>query len=147
MSVQKSEKKGQNMNTRKRLVKGKGAKPSTIKGKEVMLSINAAGKNADGSDRSSIRIRFTKDACKKASSTGFVVVEIDEERGRLYFLDGTAASGYTLTGKGEVKTITITIHDNKYWEPYLGEYDMLNDVSEKLYYIDFAKVERKDSNA
>ena len=144
MSVQEEKKKGQNMKPRKRLSKGNGGRPSAIKGKEVMLSINAAGKNADGSDRSSIRIRFTKDACKKASSTGFVIVEIDEERGRLYFLDGTSASGYTLTGKGDAKTITITIHDNGYWEPFLGEYDMLNDVSEKLYYIDFAKVERKD---
>lgn len=54
--------------------------------KEVKIKINKSGLNADGEQRFSLAARFADDSYKKISDTGYMVVEIDRELKRIYFL-------------------------------------------------------------
>lgn len=131
---------------RKRIVKGTGGGRGSVNRKEVALRTNKAGLNADGSQRWSIAVRFTADSFKKASDTGFVAVEIDDELKRLYFVPASSKEGYKLTGssKGNTfKNITFSVKNVEEWEEYEGDYDLLKDVKENLYYIDLREGKKK----
>ena len=123
-------------------IKKRATGRSAAKRKEVALRINKSGKLASGEPRYVVAIRFTNESYKKASSTGFVIPEVDFEEGKLYFTSGTEKEGYKLvaSGKGSTfKSITFSIDDLNVWHPFIGDYDLLKDNESQDYYIDFSK--------
>lgn len=123
-------------------IKKRGAGRSAAKRKEVALRINKSGKTASGKPRYVVAIRFTNESYKKASSTGFVIPEVDFEEGKLYFTSGTEKEGYKLVASGRnstFKSITFSIDEPIIWKPYISDYDLLKDTESQDYYIDFSK--------
>jgi len=110
--------------------------------KEVALRKNRSGLNADGSQRWSLVVRFTSDSYKKATDTEYVAVGFERKSARLYFVPSTKEKGYKLTGSG-FKSVTISVRNIEEWEKYLGDYDLLKDVKENLYYIDLREGKKK----
>ena len=109
--------------------------------KEVSLRINKSGLSADGKQRFVVAVRFTADAAKKASGSGYVAVEIDDETNRLYFVTASPSDGYKLivsSKNGSAKSITFAVGCIDEWEALVGEYDLKKDVSDNSYYIDIA---------
>ena len=76
--------------------KGRGA----IGRKEVALRINKSGLSADGEQRYVVAIRFTEDAHKKATSTGYIKLGVDDEYNRFYFFTAKQSEGFKLTASG-----------------------------------------------
>ena len=60
----------------------------------------------------------------------------------MYFEPSTKEKGYKLTGSG-FKSVTISVRNIEEWEKYLGDYDLLKDVKENLYYIDLREGKKK----
>jgi len=119
----------------------KSAGRGTTNRKEVALRINKAGLLTDGEQRYSVALRFTEEAQKKASSSGFVVLEIDTDFNRLYFLTATEKDGYKLTAskkkkEAKVKSFSFTPSSIDSWRPLVGDYEMKKDVNDNTYYID-----------
>lgn len=110
--------------------------------KEVALRKNRSGLNADGSQRWSLVARFNSESYKKASDTGYVMPSIDRDQNRLYFLPVSQERGYKLTGI-KFKSATISVRNIEFWEKYLGDYNLLKDVDENLYYIDLREGKKK----
>lgn len=126
---------------RRRIVKQRTGKSARNR-KEVALKINKSGLSADGTQRYVLAVRFTNESYKKASNSDYVAVEIDDELKRMYFVTSDNEYGYKLTtsGKGSTyKSISFTIDDVNEWVDLVGDYDLLKDNNELLYYIDFAK--------
>lgn len=109
--------------------------------KEVKIKINKSGLNANGEQRFSLAARFADDSYKKISDTGYMVVEIDRELKRIYFLPANSDDGFKLTStKSENnKSITFTIQNHEDWEETQGCYFLLKDHKEGLYYIDYSE--------
>ena len=107
--------------------------------KEVALRINKSGLNAEGHQR------FVDNSYKKVSNTGYVAVEIDRDMSRLYFVPSSNEVGYKLSCPrgGSFKSITFTVADIDEWRGYVGDYNLLKDVDENVYYIDLRKGETK----
>ena len=115
---------------------------STINRKDVALRINKSGLSADGNQRYVVAIRFTDNAYKKASKSEYVVLEIDDEFNRLYFITAEQDEGYKLTASGKnakFKSITFAVNHIDDWEALVGDYDMKKDINYNTYYIDLAK--------
>ena len=96
---------------------------------------------ADGTQRYAVAARFSGDAAKKASKTEYVVMELDDETNRLYFITASPENGYKLiptskNGVSERKTATFTVDNVAEWRGYIGDYDLIKDVSDGTYYID-----------
>lgn len=120
----------------------------TEQGKEVLLRINKSGLNAKGEQRYVIALRFTSDSYKKASNTEFVSVEMDDDLNRMYFLSSDSKEGFKLSGNdGKAKSISFTINNEEEWLDKVGDYILLKDVDEGLYYIDFGKKENRGGRA
>ncbi len=118
---------------------------SAINRKEVALRINKSGLSADGEQRFVVAIRFTENAQKKASSSGYIVVEVDDELNRLYFITSKQNEGYKLTASGKnakFKSITFAVNHIDDWRALVGDYDMKKDTNDNTYYIDLAKCPR-----
>lgn len=113
--------------------------------KEVALRINKSGLNAEGHQRFVVAVRFTDNSYKKVSNTGYVAVEIDRDMSRLYFVPSSNEVGYKLSCSrgGSFKSITFTVADIDEWRGYVGDYNLLKDVDENVYYIDLRKGETK----
>ena len=109
--------------------------------KEVKIKINKSGLNADGGQRFSLAARFADDSYKKITGTGYMVVEIDMELKRIYFIPASSDDGFKLTHtKTENnKSITFTIQNHEDWEETQGCYFLLKDHEEGLYYIDYSQ--------
>lgn len=115
---------------------------ATTNRKEVALRINRSGLNAKGLPRYVLAVRFTDESYKKASRTEYVGVEIDDELSRMYFTSSNNIEGYKLSASGKTskyKSISFSIEDLDEWADKVGDYDLLKDNNEQLYYIDFAK--------
>lgn len=115
---------------------------ATTNRKEVALRINRSGLSAKGLPRYVLAVRFTDESYKKASRTEYVGVEIDDELSRMYFTSSNNIEGYKLSASGKTskyKSISFSIEDLDEWADKVGDYDLLKDNSEQLYYIDFAK--------
>lgn len=113
----------------------------TINRKEVALRVNKAGLLADGEQRYSVAMRFTEEAQKKATSSGFVILEVDTDFNRLYFITANEKDGYKLTASDEnakVKSFSFTPSSIDSWRPLIGDYEMKKDVNDNTYYIDLA---------
>lgn len=102
---------------------------------DVKLSLNK-----NGEDRMAIVVAFYNENHKKISTTDYAIPSIDEELGRLYFETGSQTDGFKLTNadKGATRRITFIIKDKETWESRTGQYNLLYDTNERLYYIDFA---------
>lgn len=128
---------------RRRITKN-GTGRSTNGRKEVAVSICKSGLSADGRQRYVLSIRFADGAYKKASGSGYVAVEIDDELGRMYFVESNRAEGFKLVktnDKTSVQYFSFTIKNREEWEGACGEYDLLFDTNERIYYIEFDKNE------
>lgn len=115
---------------------------SAINRKEVAIRINKSGLSADGEQRFVVAIRFTDNAQKKASSSGYIVVETDDELNRLYFITAKQSEGYKLTASGKnskFKSITFAVNHIDDWRTLAGDYDMKKDTNDNTYYIDLVK--------
>lgn len=115
---------------------------ATTNRKEVALRINRSGLSAKGLPRYVLAVRFTDESYKKASRTEYVGVEIDDELSRMYFVSSNNIEGYKLSASGKTskyKSISFSIDDLDEWSDKVGDYDLLKDNNEQLYYIDFAK--------
>lgn len=115
---------------------------ATTNRKEVALRINRSGLSAKGLPRYVLAVRFTDESYKKASRTEYVGVEIDDELSRMYFVSSNNIEGYKLSASGKTskyKSISFSIEDLDEWADKVGDYDLLKDNNEQLYYIDFAK--------
>ena len=107
--------------------------------KEVALRINKSGLSADGEQRYVIAVRFTEDSQKKASSSGYIALELDDDTNRLYFVTAKQADGYKLSASGrnsKFKSITFSVNNIESWRPLIGDYDMKKDIADGTYYID-----------
>ena len=127
---------------RRRITRQANGKRATSNMKEVSLSVNKAGLNTDGSQRYSVVIRFANESYKKVSSTGYVVPEIDDEMGGMYFVESNEKEGFKLSnhsnGSDNVnKHFVFTIYNKEEWDNKVNDYNLLRDVSEQLYYIEF----------
>lgn len=125
---------------RKRIVKQGNGKRITKDMKEVALNVTRSGLNTDGSQRWVVSIRFANESHKKVSNTGFVFPEIDEEMNRMYFVEADGNEGYTLSenkNNSASRHFAFTIYDTDLWESRKGDYNLLRDVNEQLYYIEF----------
>ena len=114
---------------------GRGARSN----REVKLNVIKSGKYADGSQRFAVSIRFAENAHTKASNTGYVVIDLDDETNRLYFVPSNSNKGYMMTSpdkKSKCKGITFPTRNTEEWEKLNGEYDFKKDVSDGTYYID-----------
>lgn len=114
--------------------------------KDVTIRLNKSGVTVTGAQRLVVRIGFTPSARPKVSSTDWCVPELDREARRLYFVTATAREGYKLTSSKETdrfKSISFCVPDIEEWRGFEGEYDLMKDVAENLYYIDLPKVRSK----
>lgn len=119
----------------------KSAGRGAINRKEVALRINKSGLLAGGEQRYSVVMRFTEEAQKKATSSGFVILEVDTDFNRLYFITANEKDGYKLTASDEnakVKSFSFTPISIDSWRPLIGDYEMKKDVNDNTYYIDLA---------
>ena len=126
---------------RRRITKaGRGRAMSNRK--DVSLKLNKSGLSADGRQRWVVAVRFANDSHLKASNTEYVAIEIDDVKGRMYFISSNNSEGFKLcvnNKNSKTKNISFSIDDIREWEAHEGVYDMLHDDAERLYYIDFAK--------
>lgn len=125
---------------RKRIVKQSNGKRITKDMKEVALNVTKAGLNNDGSQKWVVSIRFANESHKKVSSTGYVVPEIDDEMNRMYFVEADGNEGYTLSeskSNSASRHFAFTIYDTDLWDGRKGDYNLLRDINEQLYYIEF----------
>ena len=110
--------------------------------KEVALRINKSGLSANGEQRFVVAVRFTENAAKKASGSGYVALELDDDLNRLYFITASQSDGYKLTGSGRAtkfKCISFTASNVDEWRDLVGGYDMKKDTTDNSYYIDLEK--------
>lgn len=109
-------------------------------GPSVTLRINKGGAFADGTKRYQIAFYFYKGEHEKITCNLRMMYQRDTERDRIYFAQGSEATGYKLTPS---KTGTyckfvgaVDPADYESWEKAKGSYNLLYDKEEKLYYID-----------
>ena len=103
---------------------------------DVMLTITGKG----GHDE--INIYFRNQCHNRiAHNLEFVVIEIDTDKNRLYFLPGTKITGYKLTRQKNNRTYCFKISKQTpgfvdIFKPFVGTFDMIFDQEEKAYFID-----------
>lgn len=81
---------------------------------------------------------------KKITDKDYVVLEVDWELNRIYFLPGEPDEGFKLTGTGKTKSITFTRNDIERWDEIQGCYFLLKDPKEKSYYIDYSSKAKEE---
>ena len=118
---------------------GKKTKGRDNSRKEVLISINKAGLSVKGEQRYAIAVRFTPEAVKKVSKTGYLAIGFAEKMKRLYFKPVDKAEGFKLshsTNKSNNTSISFSTDDVEKWRGMVGEYNLCKDISNDLYYID-----------
>lgn len=129
---------------RERITKGSTGRNNSGR-KEVRIRINRSGKDDSGVQRYSIAARFADESYKKITDKDYVVLEVDWELNRIYFLPGEPDEGFKLTGTGKTKSITFTRNDIERWDEIQGCYFLLKDPKEKSYYIDYSSKAKEDT--
>ena len=122
----------------------------TTAAKEVTIRLNASGALTNGERRYCVAFRFYKGAEKKVCTDGLYMTYADDnENCRIYFKETDAINGWKITdtNRGSVttsKTVTVVAYneDLKHWGSLVGDYDLLFDQREKLYYVDYSKKAR-----
>lgn len=106
---------------------------------DVLVSVIKNGTTKSGAEELATAIRFYRNAEQKISNTGRLQVGIDEEEKRIYFASTDGANGYKLSGRKNTKVIQFKPDDMQKWQSYMGEYMLLQDPVNKLFYIDISK--------
>jgi len=110
---------------------------------DVAIRLNRNGLNAAGNPKYSTVFRFSANSVKKiVTNTQYAVYAVDKQRGRVYFAESDAVTGFKLVcpSKGsECRHIQSHANDYEFWGDHVGDYNLLFDRDEKLYYLDFSK--------
>lgn len=120
--------------------KRKGRKTSN-RSCDVMISIIKNGTKRSGEEELAVSIRFYRNAEQSITRTGRLQVGIDDEEERIYFASAEETLGYKLSGRKNTKVIQFKPDDLQDWRSYTGEYKLLQDPLNKLFYIDRSKKE------
>ena len=114
---------------------------------DVALRVNKTGLSATGEVRYSLTFRFSPDVVKKiAPNSMYLVYGFDASRCRIYFNEADSSIGFFLspvTKDGKKKQIQPTCYDPDFFMKYKGDYNLLFDKEEGLYYIDLARKLKK----
>lgn len=84
-------------------------------------------------------VRFEPDPVRKLTpKSSYLICAFDEDTGRLYFKEDTPMTGFkvTWTSVGRTKLQISFPLTADYMKEYVGDYQLLYDREEKLYYID-----------
>ena len=106
-----------------------------------MISIIKNGTKRSGEEELAVSIRFYRNAEQSITRTGRLQVGIDDEEERIYFASAEETLGYKLSGRKNTKVIQFKPDDLQDWRSYTGEYKLLQDPLNKLFYIDRSKKE------
>lgn len=114
--------------------------------KEVAVRLNRAGAYSNGASRYNVAFRFYENAHKKiCANSEYMVYAIDESTQRIYFKESNAIEGYKVSNtnfrNSEItsKTVSAAVSDIDFWNGCIGDYNLLYDRNEKLYYIEYSK--------
>jgi len=123
------------------VTKNKTRKVST---KEVAIRLNLSGAHASGEKRHNVAFRFY-DGCHKkiCADSEYMVYAVDELSNRIYFKEANAIEGYKVgnicNSAMSSKTVCVAVNNTDFWNNCVGDYNLLYDRNEKLYYIDYSK--------
>ena len=110
---------------------------------DVALRLNRNGRTAAGNIKHNVVFRFSANSVKKiVTNTLYAKCAVDEQRGRVYFTESDVINGYKLicpSMNGERRHFQISSSDDDFWAERVGDYNLLFDRDEKLYYLDFSK--------
>lgn len=110
---------------------------------DVAIRLNRNGLDAAGNRKYSTVFRFSADAVKKiVTNTQYAVYAVDKQQGRVYFAESDAVNGFKLVRSNrnsEGRHIQSHADDYEFWGDHVGDYSLLFDRDEKLYYLDFSK--------
>lgn len=117
--------------------------------KEVVVRLNLSGAFANGEKRYNVVFRFYEDSYKKiCRDTEYMVYAIDAMNSRIYFKESNAIDGYKITytnahSATTSKRVCVSVNNVDFWNSCVGDYNLLFDRNEGLYYIDFSKKAKK----
>lgn len=108
---------------------------------EVAFRINSGGLSSSGAPRYSFVFRFSEDSLKKVTAnSNYLVYAIDLERERVYFKEADRITGFKISQiKRGSPYIQCSADNPDAMRKYIGNYNLVFDHEEKLYYIDFSK--------
>ena len=110
---------------------------------DVAIRLNKNGLDAAGNRKYSVVFRFSEGAFKKiVTNTEYAVYAVDRPQGRVYFAESDAMNGFKLVHSNknnETRHIQNNTEDTDFWSGHVGDYSLLFDREEKLYYLDFSK--------
>lgn len=110
---------------------------------DVAIRLNRNGLDAAGNRKYSTVFRFSADTVKKiVTNTQYAVYAVDKQQGRVYFAESDAVNGFKLVRSNrnsESRHIQSHAEDFEFWSDHVGDYSLLYDRDEKLYYLDFSK--------
>lgn len=114
--------------------------------KEVTIRLNRSGVYSNGVKRYSVAFRFYENSHKKICvNDEYMVYAIDESSERIYFKESNAIEGYKVCNTNyrnnaiTSKTVCVAVSDTDFWNGCIGDYDLLYDRNERLYYIGYGK--------
>ena len=88
-------------------------------------------------------VYFRGDSQKKlAADCAYITIEIDTDLERMYFVPSDRIHGYKLSVSQNaiVRTLSCGMQlrgaNIEAWDPFVGDFDLVYDKSEKLWYID-----------
>lgn len=115
----------------------KGNSRSTARA-DVSIRLNKSG---HGDNQERIIARFDVETAKKLSAkSAYLMMGYDKETGRIYFKEDGPINGFKLswtnTGHSKMQISCPTVDALK---KHVGDYQLLFDKEEKLYYIDTNK--------
>lgn len=82
--------------------------------------------------------RFRNGCEKRITGTGYIQPGISGER--VYFIASDEKNGYKLTGNGGSRNQEIKLKGD--YRKYVGDYDLIFDAKENLWFVDAAKSKR-----
>ena len=114
-----------------------GERGVTTAKRDVRIKVNKSGTDDDGGIRYAIKFYFYDEAYKKVTTGEYVAVYPYEEEKRIYFTSADKTDGYKLSGKTKnSKVLSVTCHDKEKWDKIAGDYNLLKDRENNVYYID-----------
>lgn len=116
---------------------------------DVFLNVRKNGMRTQSGEQSYVVSLIFKNGSKeKATTTDYVLISYDDELDRMYFEDGSSIGGFKVSKRSGSRSANVytafTIRDTDFWKLRIGNYNLMFDKSEKLYYIDFSKRTKKD---
>ena len=109
---------------RERIVKWHAGR-NPINSKELTLNVIKNGHN--NKSAFAVSIVFQGDAYKKATSSEYVIIEIDRDESRLYFATGNSYDGFKLSrgnSPASARNVKFTTNDPDFWTAVKGSYDL-----------------------